>query len=60
MKKEMTFDELKQLSRSLIAMNANRNGNKGPIATMLLDDYKELTRQPWLVQLTSTSASPWA
>lgn len=57
MKKEMTFDELKQLSRSLIAMNANRNGNKGTIATMLLDDYKELTRQPWLVQLVAAIRS---
>ena len=53
----MSFDEQKQLSRSLIAVNPHRNGNKGTITTMLLDDYKELTRQPWLVQLVAAIRS---
>lgn len=46
-----SFDECKQLSRFVIAMNVNRNGNKGVINSYILDYYKELTRQPWLAQL---------
>ncbi len=46
-----SFDECKQLSRRLIAMNMNRNGNKGQISTYILDYYKSLTQQPWLAQL---------
>ena len=45
------YDECKQLSRFVIAMNPNRNGNKGVINSFILDYYKELTRQPWLSQL---------
>ncbi len=46
-----SFDECKQLSRRLIAMNMNRNGNKGQISSYILDYYKSLTQQPWLAQL---------
>ena len=53
MNTQISFDELKQLSRSLIAMNANRNGNKGTITSTLLDYYKELVKQPWLAQLVA-------
>ena len=45
------FDDSKQLSGSVIAMNASRNGNKGAIYSYNLDSYKELTRQAWLSQL---------
>lgn len=45
MKQLFTFDECKQLSRFIIAMNPNRNGNKGTINSYILDYYKELTRQ---------------
>ena len=47
----LTFDECKQMSRRLIAMNPNRNANMGKISTYLLDYYTELTKQPWLSQL---------
>ena len=47
----LTFDECKQMSRRLIAMNPNRNANMGTISTFLLDYYTELTKQPWLAQL---------
>ena len=47
----LTFDECKQMSRRLIAMNPNRNANMGKISTFLLDYYTELTKQPWLSQL---------
>ena len=47
----LTFDECKQMSRRLIAMNPNRNANMGKISTYLLDYYTELTKQPWLAQL---------
>ena len=46
-----SFDECKQLSRRLIAMNMNRNGNKGQISTYIFDYYKSLLQQPWLAQL---------
>ena len=46
-----SFDECKQLSRFVIAMNPSRNGNKGVVNSYILDYYKELTRQPWLAQL---------
>ena len=49
--KMITFDECKQMSRRLIAMNPNRNANMGKISTFLLDYYTELTKQPWLAQL---------
>ena len=48
---QKSFEDNKQLSRFLIAMNPNRNGNKGVINNFILDYYKELTRQPWLAQL---------
>ena len=47
----LTFDECKQMSRRLIAMNPNRNANMGKISTFLLDYYTELTKQPWLCTL---------
>lgn len=47
----ISFDECKQMSRRLIAMNPNRNANMGQIATYLLDYYTELTKQPWLSTL---------
>ena len=47
----LTFDECKQMSHHLIAMNPNRNANMGKISTFLLDYYTELTKQPWLAQL---------
>ena len=46
-----SFDECKQMSRRLIAMNPNRNANMGKISTCLLDYYTELTKQPWLSTL---------
>ena len=51
MKQLLSFDECKQMSRRLIAMNPNRNANMGKISTFLLDYYTELTKQPWLAQL---------
>ena len=47
----LSFDECKQMSRRLIAMNPNRNANMGKIPTHLLDYYTELTKQPWLSTL---------
>ena len=47
----ISFDECKQMSSRLIAMNPNRNANMGKISTYLLDYYTELTKQPWLSQL---------
>ena len=47
----LSFDECKQMSSRLIAMNPNRNANMGQIATYLLDYYTELTKQPWLSTL---------
>ena len=47
----ISFDECKQMSRRLIAMNPNRNANMGKISTSLLDYYTELTKQPWLCTL---------
>lgn len=51
MKKLLSFDECKQMSHHLIAMNPNSNANMGKISTFLLDYYTELTKQPWLSQL---------
>ena len=51
MKTTITFNECKQMSHHLIAMNPNRNANMGKISTFLLDYYTELTKQPWLAQL---------
>lgn len=51
MKQLLSFDECKQMSSRLIAMNPNRNANMGKISTFLLDYYTELTKQPWLSQL---------
>lgn len=51
MKQLLSFDECKQMSRRLIAMNPNRNANMGQIATYLLDYYTELTKQSWLSTL---------
>ena len=51
MKQLLSFDECKQMSSRLIAMNPNRNANMGKISTYLLDYYTELTKQPWLAQL---------
>ena len=50
-KNNLSFDECKQMSSRLIAMNPNRNANMGKISTYLLDYYTELTKQPWLSQL---------
>ena len=50
-KNNLSFDECKQMSSRLIAMNPNRNANMGKISTYLLDYYTELTKQPWLAQL---------
>ena len=47
----ISFDECKQMSRRLIAMNPNRNANMGKISTHLLDYYTELTKQSWLCTL---------
>ena len=47
----ISFEECKQMSRRLIAMNPNRNANMGKISTCLLDYYTELTKQPWLCTL---------
>ena len=47
----LSFDECKQMSSRLIAMNPNRNANMGKISTHLLDYYTELTKHPWLSQL---------
>ena len=47
----LSFDECKQMSRRLIAMNPNRNANMGKISTHLLDYYTELTKQSWLSTL---------
>ena len=47
----LSFDECKQISRRLIAMNPNRNANMGKISSYLLDYYTELTKQPWLSTL---------
>ena len=47
----LSFDECKQMSRRLIAMNPNRNANMGKISTYLLDYCTELTKQPWLSTL---------
>ena len=49
--KMFSFEECKQMSRRLIAMNPNRNANMGKISTYLLDYYTELTKQPWLSTL---------
>ena len=49
--KSLTFDECKQMSSRLIAMNPNRRANMGQISSHLLDYYTELTKQPWLAQL---------
>ena len=51
MKQLLSFDECKQMSSRLIAMNPNRNANMGKISTYLLDYYTELTKQPWLSTL---------
>ena len=48
---KISFEECKQMSRRLIAMNPNRNANMGKISTHLLDYYTELTKQPWLSTL---------
>ena len=51
MKQLLSFDECKQMSSRLIAMNPHRNANMGQIATYLLDYYTELTKQSWLSTL---------
>ena len=47
-KNNLSFDECKQMSSRLIAMNPNRNANMGKISSFILDYYTELTKQPWL------------
>ena len=47
----LSFDECKQMSSRLIAMNPNRNANMGKISSYLLDYYTELTKLPWLSPL---------
>ena len=49
--KSLTFDECKQLSSRIIAMNPNRRANMGQISSHLLDYYTELTKLTWLAQL---------
>lgn len=49
--RKISFEECKQMSRRLIAMNPNRNANMGKISSYLLDYYTELTKQPWLCTL---------
>ena len=49
--RKISFEECKQMSRRLIAMNPNRNANMGKISSYLLDYYTELTKQPWLSTL---------
>ena len=51
MKQLLSFEDCKQMSSRLIAMNPNRNANMGQIATYLLDYYTELTKQSWLSTL---------
>ena len=46
MKQLLSFDECKQMSRHIIAMNPNRNANMGKISSFILDYYTELTKQP--------------
>ena len=48
---KISFEECKQMSSRLIAMNPNRNANMGKISSYLLDYYTELTKQPWLSTL---------
>ena len=48
---KISFEECKQMSSRLIAMNPNRNANMGKISSYLLDYYTELTKQPWLCTL---------
>jgi len=47
----ISYEQCKQMSSRLIAMNSQRNGNKGQIASYILDYYTELIKQPWLAQL---------
>ena len=47
----LSFEECKQMSRRLIAINPNRNANMGKISSYLLDYYTELTKQSWLCTL---------
>ncbi len=49
--RKISFEECKQMSRRLIAMNPNRNANMGKISSCLLDYYTELTKQSWLCTL---------
>ena len=34
-----------------IALNTSRNGNKGIVGTMTIEDYDKLIREPWLKEL---------
>ena len=34
-----------------IALNTSRNGNKGVVRTMTIEDYDRLIREPWLKKL---------
>lgn len=54
-----SFDDCKQLSGSVIAMNPSRNGNKGAIYSYNLDSYKELTRQACLLRYICNSKAAW-
>ena len=54
-----SFDDCKQLSGSVIAMNPSRNGNKGAIYSYNLDSYKELTRQACLLRYICNSEAAW-
>ena len=58
LKNNLSFDECKQMSSRLIAMNPNRNANMGKISTYLLDYYTELTKQSWLSQLVGQIREP--
>lgn len=54
-----SFDDCKQLSGSVIAMNPSRNANKGAIYSYNLDSYKELTRQACLLRYICNSEAAW-
>lgn len=54
-----SFDDCKQLSGSVIAMNPSRNANKGAIYSYNLDSYKKLTRQACLLRYICNSEAAW-
>ena len=59
MKQLLSFDECKQMSSRLIAMNPNRNANMGKISTFLLDYYTELTQAALALSARRTDSRPY-